>query len=193
MKNSVPLASQPRTLDELLKLHDEAFVTGAYKVLLGRPPDPEGLENYLRQIRAGTQKSQIVAELAGSPEGRSRSAELPGLGSLIAEHRKGARSFWLRIFRRLSSTPTERIERQLRAIDNRLYMMEQRAAEQNRQMAALLIVLTQGLSDPVGSSFHPSASNVDDVIDSTPRSILSLNVRHTFSDLKATIEMKRSE
>jgi len=190
MKNSVPLASQPRTLDELLKLHDEAFVTGAYKVLLGRPPDPEGLENYLRQIRAGTQKSQIVAELAGSPEGRSRSAELPGLGSLIAEHRKGARSFWLRIFRRLSSTPTERIERQLRAIDNRLYMMEQRAAEQNRQMAALLIVLTQG---PIGSNFHPNASKVGDAINSTPRSILPLNVRQTFSDLKATIEMKRSE
>jgi hypothetical protein len=182
MKNSVPLASQPRTLDELLKLHDEAFVTGAYKVLLGRSPDPQGLENYLRQIRAGTQKSQIVAELAGSPEGRLRSAELPGLGNLIAQHRKGARSFWLRIFRRLSSTPTERIERQLRVIDNRLYMMEQCAAEQNRQMAALLIVLTQGLSEPVG-----------DVINSTPRSILPQNVRQTFSDLKATIEMKRSE
>jgi Domain of unknown function (DUF4214) len=193
MKNSVPLAPQALTLDELLKLHDEAFVTGAYKVLLGRSPDPEGLENYLRQVRAGTKKSQIVAELAGSPEGRLRSAELPGLGSLIAEYRKGARSFWLRIFRRLSSTPTMRIERQLRVIDNRLYMIEQCAAEQNRQMAALLIVLTQGLSEPVGSSLHPNASNVCDVIDSTPRSILPLNVRQTFSDLKATIEMKRSE
>jgi Domain of unknown function (DUF4214) len=193
MKTSVPLASQARTLDELLKLHDEAFVAGAYKVLLGRLPDPEGLENYLRQVRAGTQKSQIIAELAGSPEGRLRSAEVPGLGNLIAEHRKGARSFWSRIFRRLSSTPTERIERQLRVIDNRLYVMEQCAAEQNRQMAALLIVLTQGLSESVGSSFHPDASDVGDVISSTPRAILPLNVRQTFSDLKAAIEMKRSE
>jgi hypothetical protein len=72
-------------------------------------------------------------------------------------------------------------------------MMEQCAAEQNRQMAALLIVLTQGLSEPVDSSFHPNVSNVDDAIDSTPRSILPLNVNQTFSDLKATIKMKRSE
>ena len=193
MKNSVPLAPPALTLEGLLKLHDEAFVMGAYKAVLGRPPDPEGLENYLRQVRAGTQKSKIVAELAGSPEGRLRSAELPGLGNLIAEYRKGAPSFWSRVFRRLSNTPMETIERQLRVIDNRLYMMEQCAAEQNRQMAALLIVLTQGLSEPVGSSFHPNASNVGDVIDSTPRSILPLNVRQTFSDLKATIEMKRSE
>jgi Domain of unknown function (DUF4214) len=193
MKNSVSLAPPALTLEGLLKLHDEAFVTGAYKVLLGRSPDPEGRENYLRQVRAGTQKSKIVAELAGSPEGRLRSAELPGLGDLIAEYGKGAPSFWSRVFRRLSSTPMETIERQLRVIDNRLYMMEQCAAEQNRQMAALLIVLTQGLSEPVGSSFHPNASNVGDVIDSTPRSILPLNVRQTFSDLKATIEMKRSE
>jgi len=192
MKNSVPLAPPALTLEGLLKLHDEAFVTGAYKVLLGRSPDPEGLENYLRQVRAGTQKSKIVAELAGSPEGRLRSAELPGLGNLIAQY-KGAPSLWSRVFRRLSSTPMETIERQLRVIDNRLYMMEQCAAEQNRQLAALLIVLTQGLSEPVGSSFHPDASNVGDVMDSTSRSILPLNVRQTFSELKATIEMKRSE
>jgi hypothetical protein len=190
MKNSMPLAPPALTLEGLLKLHDEAFVTSAYKVLLGRPVDPGGLENYLRRVRAGAQKSQIVAELAGSPEGKLRSADLPGLRDLIAEYRKDAPSIWLRVFRRLSGTPMDTIERQLRVIDNRLYMMEQCAAEQNRQMAALLILLTQGLSEPVGSSSRPNASNVGDVTDSAPRSILPPNVRQTFFDLKATIAMK---
>jgi hypothetical protein len=190
MKKSTPSAPLALTLEALLKLHDEAFVTSAYKVLLGRPADPGGLENYLRRVRAGAQKSQIVAELAGSPEGKLRSADLPGLRDLIAEYRKGAPSFWLRVLRRLSGTPMETIERQLRVIDNRLYLMEQCAAEQNRQMAALLIVLTQGLSEPVGSSSRPNASNVGNVTDSAPRSVLPPNVRQTFSDLKATIAMK---
>ena len=185
--SSVPLAI---TLDALLKLHDEAFVTSAYKVLLGRPADPGGLENYLRRVRAGAQKSQIIAELAGSPEGKLRSADLPGLRDLIAENRKGARSIWLRAFRRLSGTPMKTIERQLRVIDNRLYLMEQCAAEQNRQMAALLILLTQGLSESVASSSRPNTSNVGDATDSAPRSVLSPKVRQTFSDLKATIAMK---
>jgi hypothetical protein len=190
MKKSTPPEPPALTLEALLKLHDEAFVTSAYKVLLGRPADPGGLENYLRQVRAGAQRSQIIAELARSPEGKLRSADLPGLRDLVAEYRKDAPSIWLRVFRRWRSTPMETIERQLRVIDNRLYMIEQCAAEQNRQMAALLILLTQGLSGPVGSSSRPNASNVGDVTDSAPRSFLPRNVLQTFSDLKATIAMK---
>jgi hypothetical protein len=52
------------------ELDDEAFVRQAYQRLLDRPADPDGLQNYVSQLRSGMPKAQIVAELEGSPEGR---------------------------------------------------------------------------------------------------------------------------
>jgi Domain of unknown function (DUF4214) len=193
MKNSTPSAQPPLTLEALLKLHDEAFVTIAYKAILGRSADPEGLENYLRQVRTGVEKSRIVAELASSPEGKLRSADFPGLRDMMAAHGKDASSFWTRVFGRSPSTAMETIERQLRIIDNRLSMVEQCAAEQNRQIAALLILLTQLPTEPGDSNSRANASDVNVINSAAPPSILPLNVRKTFADLKAAIAMKQRE
>jgi len=55
-------------LQQLLALHDRAFVFGAYGKILGREPDTTGLANYLEQIRAGKSKIGILAQLGHCAE-----------------------------------------------------------------------------------------------------------------------------
>ncbi len=86
----VPLAAldlaglQVSCADDLLALHDEIFVCMAYKVILGRDPDPEGYASYATLLRddVARAKLRILDELVGSEEARLRGAELPGLAEL---------------------------------------------------------------------------------------------------------------
>jgi Domain of unknown function (DUF4214) len=64
------------TIDELLARDDELFIQGAYRALLGREPDPEGLGNYMEQLLGGTPKIDLLAALALSWEGRTRAGAL---------------------------------------------------------------------------------------------------------------------
>lgn len=61
-------ATAARTLDELLSYHDQPFVLCAFRTLLSRDPDPEGLNYYLGRVRAGHSKIHILGQLRRSPE-----------------------------------------------------------------------------------------------------------------------------
>jgi hypothetical protein len=141
MKNSPPLEPPAHTLEQLLKLHDEAFVRSAYKAILGRTPDQGGLENYLSQVRAGIHKAHILAELAQSPEGKA--APVQALHLAIAQYAKHVSSVWVRMFRWLGKASVESTDRQLRIMDNRLYLVEQAVAQQTSQFVELLTLPNQ--------------------------------------------------
>jgi hypothetical protein len=47
---------------------DEEFVTGLYDVLLGRPPDPSGLETFCASLAAGAPRVALVRTMALSDE-----------------------------------------------------------------------------------------------------------------------------
>jgi hypothetical protein len=64
-------------LNRILALDGPEFLGQAYLLMLGRPIDAEGFRNYDAQLRAGTSKLSILAELRGSQEGRSYSADTP--------------------------------------------------------------------------------------------------------------------
>jgi hypothetical protein len=68
------------TLDELLSYHDLHFVLCAFQTLLGRAPDPEGLNYYLGRVRTGHSKIQILKQLRRSPESFLRGAYQTLLG-----------------------------------------------------------------------------------------------------------------
>ena len=68
-----------KSLQQLLDYEDEAFIYCAYRTLLARDPDPTGLSYYLRRIRAGENKMQIVKDLSSSPEGRKVDSKVQGL------------------------------------------------------------------------------------------------------------------
>ena len=80
----------PATVAGLTSLRDRAFIDAAYRVVLGREPDPAGSEHYLGQLRAGTlDKIDILGDLRYSAEGRQRGVALAGLRKRYALRRVG--------------------------------------------------------------------------------------------------------
>jgi hypothetical protein len=193
MNESPPSQSSTHSIEEILKLYDEAFVRSAYKAVLGRVADPGGFANYLAQVRAGVDKVHILAELARSSEGIKREPNVRGLQQVIAKYHRSTSSILVRIFRRLTKASTESVERQLRIVDNRLYLVEQVIARQAGQLVALLSLLheVKPESDSLKSSLH--ASDLGDASYSSTLSQFSPNLARTYTELKATIAKKLAE
>src|SRR5438552_1712336 len=65
---------------DLLKYHDRDFVWNAYRALLKREPDSEGLGAFLEKLRSGRfNKIDVLARLRYSPEGRRNQVTIDGL------------------------------------------------------------------------------------------------------------------
>lgn len=79
-------AADLHSTEALLALHDTQFVQMAYLVLLGRTADAEGLTYYLTRLRNGVDKSQIVAEMKFSAEGRLYSRPITGLEAVLKSY-----------------------------------------------------------------------------------------------------------
>ena len=59
----------------MFDLEDRAFLKHAYRQLLGRVPDAQGLRGYLEQLQAGASKQAIYEALASSEEARAHTAK----------------------------------------------------------------------------------------------------------------------
>ena len=67
-------------VNDLLKYHDQQFVWNAYRALLKREPDEEGLSRHLEELRKGrANKIDILARLRYSIEGRRQDVPIAGL------------------------------------------------------------------------------------------------------------------
>jgi hypothetical protein len=110
------------TLGELLSLYDQDFIYCAYKAILGREPDPEGLSYYIARIQSGISKEEILTQLRISAEGRSRNVNIAGLDKLIKSHRRLKTPFIGMFLRHMGPKKRERnIQQKLSAIENKLY------------------------------------------------------------------------
>lgn len=87
LTDSTAQGSDPATLDDLLQCHDRQFVEAAYRLVLARSADTEGLQFYLARLRSGIKKLQVVSELSDSKEARARGGELQVLRSSLRRHR----------------------------------------------------------------------------------------------------------
>jgi FkbM family methyltransferase len=108
--------------EEILELFDEAFVSAAYEMVLGRTVDSGGLENYLSKIRAGESKEMIVYELATSDEGRARPPKDPGIREFIARCAQLKMPLVSRFLNTLGFSQSRETSRALRAAENRMRM-----------------------------------------------------------------------
>lgn len=61
-------ADEVLTLEQILAMDGKAFLTAAYRSLLGRRPDDEGLESYMTELRRNRSKPQILQAICTSPE-----------------------------------------------------------------------------------------------------------------------------
>ena len=81
------------TIAELTGGHGETFVRNAYRALLRRGPDPEGLGHFLALLRAGRSKLAVLGGIRYSSEGRRVAVHVPGLyRRYLAERIFGTRS-----------------------------------------------------------------------------------------------------
>jgi uncharacterized protein DUF4214 len=79
-KEVVPRYQEHIPVQELLKYHDAAFIANAYRVILKRDPDQQGLEEHLAVLGNGQlSKVEIIKTLQSSPEGKGNKVKLKGL------------------------------------------------------------------------------------------------------------------
>lgn len=85
------LGSTAPTYAELMTLHDEAFVRGAYLLLLGRTVDPIGLDYYSQRLRRGHSRFSVLDQLSKSPEAAEDWDKQPGLREAVDRFRASRR------------------------------------------------------------------------------------------------------
>lgn len=67
-------------LGDLLKYSDQDFILAAYRAVLRRSPDENGLHHYLSRLRDGhTTKVEVLGDLRWSAEGQARGVHIDGL------------------------------------------------------------------------------------------------------------------
>jgi Domain of unknown function (DUF4214) len=138
------MQSTPSTLDELLACHDRHFVHSAYQMLLNRTPDPDGLSFYLGQLRTGSSKIRVLAQLRLSKEGMAQAVKLPELDAALNLYKKEQRPLIGWFFRLLHSGEGNRsTERKLRVIENQLGLLNDESNQRFTQIETTLISLNQ--------------------------------------------------
>jgi len=76
----IPKYQTPLTIEEFLKYDGEKFIKNAYKGILLREADEQGVNLYLSQLRTGKlNKVQVLASLRYSKEGKEKRINIPGL------------------------------------------------------------------------------------------------------------------
>ena len=67
-------------INDFLKYHDLHFVMNAYRGILRRRPDSEGLQHFLKNLRLGKMtKAEVLGRLRYAPEGRTAEVKISGL------------------------------------------------------------------------------------------------------------------
>jgi FkbM family methyltransferase len=134
------------TLPELLARYDQDFVECAYRTLLGRAPDPEGLSYYLGRIRTGVPKMRTVLQLSESPEGKGYAPKLSGLDNALVQFRRSERpifGWFIRAVRQRKDTYST--EFRLRAFENQLWLLNNSATNRFDRLENSLEALHQSL------------------------------------------------
>jgi FkbM family methyltransferase len=83
---SVKMTTQ--TLDDVLAFPNEDFVRSAYRAILGREADVEGLAHYLRRLESGKSRLSVLRALLSSPEAKNRSSVVEPLRRAVQSKRR---------------------------------------------------------------------------------------------------------
>lgn len=84
-------------ISELLALTDRDFIIEAYNNILGREPDPHGMQFYMDMLANGGDKKNIVIQLGTSKEAHDKhSDQISGLKELVEKYRRSSK--WSRLF-----------------------------------------------------------------------------------------------
>lgn len=77
---SIDMSRSHYKLQELLQYDDHEFIWNAYRALLKREPDEPGFKGFLERVRSGQRtKTDVLASIRYSPEGRRKNVSIDGL------------------------------------------------------------------------------------------------------------------
>ena len=85
---SINKIHKPTSLDELLSYQGEEFLHVAYRSLLQRNVDQEGLKYYLDRLRIGTSKIEILGQIRNSEEGKLHQSNIENLDEVLKRYRQ---------------------------------------------------------------------------------------------------------
>ncbi len=85
LRNVIDRGINPYILDELSRLEDLAFIKLAYRTILRRNADEDGLSSYSALLRDGRSRQAVLRELRTSDEGRTVHADLAEIDRAIAQ------------------------------------------------------------------------------------------------------------
>lgn len=122
-------------ITELFALDGREFITEAYRNLLNREPDIQGMAYYLGRLAQGRGKDAVIVQLAKSPECKPHD-RIKGLKQLIEDRRRAQHWFWGRI------TIRSRVENTLRSS---LFSFE-RLVERERIFTEQIVQMQRELS-----------------------------------------------
>lgn len=127
------------TIADFLAFHDEEFIINACVGILQRQPDERSLAKWLKKLRAGTSRLEILRDLRFSPEGVGRDVRVLGLstpdGANILKTRRKLiveqlDAVWARKIRRL--------RRQIRSLKERVRDLERASGSKPADLVTLL-------------------------------------------------------
>lgn len=118
-------------MDELLAVLDEKdFIVNAYQRLLGRYPEPEGIENWLRHLSGGKlTRVAFLKQLVESEEGQARRVFVPGLLHSHGPHSEVAGPFWKRSRQPSSGASSENFDRAVKEIEGQVQELAQQCLQ----------------------------------------------------------------
>lgn len=138
------LGKSATTLEELLSFNDEQFVHCAYRTLLDRVPDTEGMRYYVARVRAGVHKLEILAQISTSSEGREKPIQLIHLDAAIKRYQRLKLPIIGPILRMLNVNESERgTRRELRAINNKLHVLDSQMRRRLAEISETFLRLSQ--------------------------------------------------
>ncbi|MEY2334619.1 DUF4214 domain-containing protein [Acidithiobacillus ferrianus] len=141
------LAMPIQNITELFSLDGRAFITEAYRNLLQREPDLNGMAYYLGRLSMGYGKARVIVQLAKSTECRPHE-QIHGLKRLIQEHNNASHWLWgwfgrhTRMHMALQSSVTA-----LARIEQRMEGVHHAINAQSQQMETLARQHTESLCD----------------------------------------------
>lgn len=146
----------PTSLSELLDIHDEPFVRMAYRLVLGREGDVDGVTHYVEALRGGDSKMRILRSLRRSDEGGQFTPGLEGLDGAIRRYTWVNRRFVGWFASCFVQAERERVvERQIRKVQNQVGRMsyEQMYVMGEVQRLAVAQVSAGTSGDAPGASY----------------------------------------
>jgi glycogen synthase len=165
-------------IQQAMNAGNSGFVEAAYRVILGREPDPEGFQHNQRRLRLGVRRGQVLSDLARSDEAVARATDtsfllgveggLPG----VAEMTLGG---WMTMVRR---TMPPRVRMKGKSAGRRLARTARTAGS---RMASRVKSASSKLARPPGSIASLPPSRVIRTDGETLRTAIDQETRHARS------------